>query len=178
MPTFLTFNSKGLPIKALEEQHLTIMTESDQDTIRVGRALGDLLLEGDVVGLKGELGSGKTWLTKGIALGLGVNPRTVVTSPSFTLVNEYQGRVPLFHMDVYRLGSLEEALSAGIEETLHCGGVVVLEWADRWPEILPDHTLMVELLIVDDHRRRLILSGRDARAIEIIAHLGVLTLPS
>ena len=156
---------------ALEEQTLTITTESDQDTIRVGKGIGALLLEGDVVGLAGELGSGKTWLTKGIALGLGVNPKTIVTSPSFTLVNEYQGRAALFHMDVYRLGSLEEVLSAGIEEVIHSGGVVVLEWADRWPEILPEHTLVVKLLILDDHRREIIISGRHARAIEIISQI-------
>lgn len=155
----------------MEEETLTIITESDQDTIRVGQAIGALLLEGDVVGLAGELGSGKTWLTKGIALGLGVSPKTIVTSPSFTLVNEYRGRAALFHMDVYRLVSLEEALSAGIEETLHGGGVVVLEWADRWPEILPEHTLMVKLLILDDHRRTIILSARYARAIEMISQL-------
>jgi tRNA threonylcarbamoyladenosine biosynthesis protein TsaE len=162
----------------LEEHTLTITTESDQDTIRVGQGIGGLLLEGDVVGLAGELGSGKTWLTKGIALGLGVNPKTIVTSPSFTLVNEYQGRTTLFHMDVYRLGSLEEALSAGIEEYLHSGGVVILEWADRWPEMLPEHTLRVKLLILDDHRRTIILSGRHARAVELIAQLRLTTLPS
>jgi tRNA threonylcarbamoyladenosine biosynthesis protein TsaE len=155
----------------MEAKALTITTESDQDTIRFGQELGRLLLEGDVVGLVGELGSGKTWLTKGIALGLGVNPKTVVTSPSFTLVNQYQGRAALFHMDVYRLGRLDEALSAGIEETIHSGGVVVLEWADRWPVILPEQTLTVKLLILDDHRRTLILSGRHARAIEIIRRL-------
>jgi tRNA threonylcarbamoyladenosine biosynthesis protein TsaE len=155
----------------LEEEILTITSESDQDTIRLGQEIGRLLLEGDVIGLVGELGSGKTWLTKGIALGLGVNPKTIVTSPSFTLVNEYQGRSTLFHMDVYRLENLGEALSAGIEETIHTGQVAVLEWADRWPEILPEHTLLVRLLIVDDHRRTIILSGRHARAIEMIARL-------
>jgi tRNA threonylcarbamoyladenosine biosynthesis protein TsaE len=161
----------------LEEVTFTITTESDQDTIQVGQEIGRLLLEGDVVGLAGELGSGKTWLTKGIALGLGVNPKTIVTSPSFTLVNEYRGRATLFHVDVYRLGSLDEALSAGIEETIYSGGVVVLEWADRWPEILPEQTLMVRLLILDDHRRALIFSGRHARAVEIIAQLRLPTLP-
>jgi len=158
----------------LEEKALTIITESDLDTIRVGQEIGRLLLEGDVVGLVGELGTGKTWLTKGIALGLGVNPKTIVTSPSFTLVNEYQGRVALFHMDVYRLGSRDEALSAGIEENIHSGAVIVLEWADRWPEILPEHTLMVELFILDDHRRTITLSGRHARSIDFLDELSSL----
>jgi tRNA threonylcarbamoyladenosine biosynthesis protein TsaE len=164
-------NSKGPLIRALEEESLTIHSDSDQDTIRVGQAIGALLLEGDVVGLAGELGSGKTWLTKGIALGLGVNPKTIVTSPSFTLVNEYPGRPTLFHIDVYRLNTLEEVLSAGIEETIHSGGVVVLEWADRWPEILPEQALMVNVLILDDHRRTLLLSGRHARPLEIISQI-------
>jgi len=155
----------------LEQKTFTITTESDQDTIRVGQEIGRLLLEGDIVGLVGELGSGKTWLTKGIALGLGVNPKTIVTSPSFTLVNEYRGRAILFHVDVYRLGSLDEALSAGIEETIYSGGVVLLEWADRWPEILPEQALMVKLLILDDHRRTIILSGRHARSIGILENL-------
>ena len=158
----------------MEEKALKIITESDLDTIRVGQEIGRLLLEGDVVGLVGELGTGKTWLTKGIALGLGVNPKTIVTSPSFILVNEYQARVALFHMDAYRLESLDEALSAGIEENIHSGAVIVLEWADRWPEILPEHTLMVELFILDDHRRTITLSGRHARSIHILDELSSL----
>ncbi|MCU0593903.1 MAG: tRNA (adenosine(37)-N6)-threonylcarbamoyltransferase complex ATPase subunit type 1 TsaE [Desulfobacterota bacterium] len=162
----------------MEEETFTITTESDQDTIRFGQAIGRLLREGDVIGLVGELGSGKTWLTKGIALGLGVDPKSIVTSPSFTLVNQYNGRATLFHMDVYRLGSLDEALSAGIEEAMHSGGVVVLEWADRWPEILPEQTLMVHLRILDDFRRTLILSGRGARAMEILARLESTIPPS
>jgi tRNA threonylcarbamoyladenosine biosynthesis protein TsaE len=166
--------NKGLLIGALEEKSLQIITDSDQDTIRAGQEIGRLLLEGDVVGLVGELGSGKTWLTKGIALGLGVNPKTIVTSPSFTLVNEYRGRVALFHMDVYRLGSLDEAISAGIEENIHSGAVIVLEWADRWPEILPEHTLMVELFILDDHRRTIVFSGRHARTIDLLDKLSSL----
>ena len=126
------------------------------------------MAEEDVVALVGDLGSGKTWLTKGIACGLQINPRTIITSPSFALVNEYQGRVLLFHMDVYRLESLSEVLSAGLEEYLHSGGVVVLEWANRWPEILPEHTITVELQIINDHRRKITLTGRHPRALEVI----------
>ena len=147
---------------------LTITTASQAETIQLGRKLGALLKEGDVVALVGELGSGKTWLTKGIALGLGVRPDTVITSPSFALVNEYEGRVTLFHMDVYRLESLSELLSAGLEEYLYSQGVVVLEWADRWPEILTEQTLTVELRIINDHRRQITLSGRHSRVRELI----------
>jgi tRNA threonylcarbamoyladenosine biosynthesis protein TsaE len=129
------------------------------------------LSEGDVVALVGELGSGKTWFTKGLALGLGVSPDTIVTSPSFTLVNEYKGRYTFYHMDFYRLENLPEVLSAGLEEYLHDTGVVALEWADRWPDILPEKRVMVKFLIIDDRRREITLSGYDPRALEIIEDL-------
>jgi tRNA threonylcarbamoyladenosine biosynthesis protein TsaE len=126
------------------------------------------LSEGDVVALVGELGSGKTWFAKGLALGLGVSPDTVITSPSFTFVKEYEGRYTFYHMDFYRLESLPELLSAGLEEYLHNRGVVVLEWADRWPEILPEKRVMVKFDIIDEQRREITLSGRHPRAIELI----------
>jgi tRNA threonylcarbamoyladenosine biosynthesis protein TsaE len=146
----------------------TVISKSDQETIELGYRLGTCLLEGDVVALVGELGSGKTWFTKGIARGLGVAANTVITSPTFALVNEYQGRITLSHIDIYRLGSLSELLSAGIEEYLYGEGVAVLEWADRWPEILPEQTLRVELFILDDRSRKISLSGNHARAFALI----------
>ena len=155
----------------IPEKQITYVTTSDEETIRLGQRLGDLLSEGDVVALVGELGSGKTWFTKGLALGLGVSPDTIVTSPSFTLVNEYKGRYTFYHMDFYRLENLPEVLSAGLEEYLHDSGVVALEWADRWPEILPDKRVMVKFLIIDDRRREITLSGYDPRALEIIEDL-------
>jgi len=147
---------------------LKVLTESDQETIQLGQKLGGFLEAGDVVALAGELGSGKTWFTKGIALGLGVDPDTIVTSPSFSLVNEYQGRYTFFHMDVYRLASLSEFLSAGLEEYLYHGGVVVMEWADRWPEILPEQNIRVEFAILDDQKREITLSGSHPRALKLI----------
>jgi tRNA threonylcarbamoyladenosine biosynthesis protein TsaE len=152
----------------MTEAEFVVITKSDQETIELGYKLGTCLAEGDVVALVGELGSGKTWITKGIARGVGISPNTVITSPTFALVNEYQGRATLFHMDIYRLGSLPELLSAGIEEYLYGGGIAVLEWADRWPEILPEHTVRVQLSILDDHSRRISLSGDHARASTII----------
>ena len=99
---------------------------------------------------------------------LGVDPDTIVTSPSFSLVNEYQGRYTFFHMDVYRLASLSEFLSAGLEEYLYHGGVVVMEWADRWPEILPEQNIRVEFAILDDQKREITLSGSHPRALKLI----------
>lgn len=149
----------------------TVITESDQETIELGSALGACLKQGDVAALAGELGSGKTWFTKGIALGLGIGPNTIITSPSFALVNEYPGKTTLFHIDVYRLESLSELLGAGIDECLYGDGVSVLEWADRWPEILPDQALRVELAILDEHSRRITFAGRHGRGGSIIEAL-------
>ena len=146
----------------------TVITHSDKETIELGQKLGALLEDGDMVALVGELGSGKTWFTKGIALGLGISRKQVITSPSFALVNEYEGEVPFYHMDVYRLGSLSEFLSAGLGEFLHQKGVVALEWADRFPEILAEKRILVELVIMDDHRREITFSGQHSRAKKIL----------
>ena len=146
----------------------TIQSESDERTIALGRILGGLLRQGDTVGLAGELGSGKTWFTKGIAQGLGVPPGIIVASPSFALVNEYEGVITLYHMDIYRLESEGEFISAGLEEYLYSKGVAVVEWADRWPGILPEQSLWVRFEIVDDRHREVTLSGHHPRAVEMI----------
>jgi len=150
---------------------LTVTTGSAEETRGLGRRLGLLLADGDVVALVGELGAGKTWFAKGIALGFGVAEGIIVTSPSFALVNEYEGRSTLIHMDVYRLGQLSEFVSAGLEE-FFCGrGLVVMEWADRFPDVLPEGRLDVRLQILDERRREITLSGSHPRCVEIIAGL-------
>ena len=154
--------------RALDSKSLKYLTKSDNETVNLGRKIGALLVNGDLVGLVGHLGSGKTWFTKGLALGFGVDPDMVITSPSFSLVNEYDGRHTLYHMDLYRLSGLSEVLGAGIEEYIHCEGVVVMEWADRWPEILPEQKLMIEIKIIDEQQREIKLSGESPRAQEII----------
>ena len=154
-----------------EQADFTVVTKSDQETIALGAALGACLKQGDVVALCGELGSGKTWFTKGIAIGLGIAPNIIVTSPSFALVNEYPGKTTLFHMDVYRLESLSELFAAGLDEYLYSDDVAVLEWADRWPEILPEESIRVELLILDEHSRRITFSGGHGRAAAVIDDL-------
>ncbi|RJR43199.1 MAG: tRNA (adenosine(37)-N6)-threonylcarbamoyltransferase complex ATPase subunit type 1 TsaE [Desulfobacteraceae bacterium] len=148
--------------------NFTIQSGSDEQTLELGRIVGALLKEGDVVALSGELGGGKTRFTKGIAEGLGIPPTVVVTSPSFALVNEYSGAVTLYHMDIYRLEDQREFYAAGLEEYLYGHGVAVMEWADRWPEILPDYSIRVRFEIVDDHRRNIIFSGSHPRAEEVI----------
>ena len=152
----------------MKERSVTYYTSSDEETIKLGRRLGDALREGDAVALVGELGSGKTCFTKGVGLGLGIPADVIITSPSFSLVNEYEGRYTFFHMDGYRLESLSDFLAAGLDEYLYQEGVVVLEWADRWPEILPDWNVKVEVTIVDDQSRKITLSGHHSRALEVL----------
>ncbi|MBW1730956.1 MAG: tRNA (adenosine(37)-N6)-threonylcarbamoyltransferase complex ATPase subunit type 1 TsaE [Deltaproteobacteria bacterium] len=154
-----------------KQKSVTLRSSSAPDTIGLGKKLGSLLKEGDVIGLVGELGTGKTWLTKGLAVGLGVKSENLVTSPSFTLVNVYEGRIPVYHMDAYRLQDLSDFLAAGLEEYFYMGGVAVLEWADRWPEILPPHHVRVELAFVDEKQRDITFSGFHSRAVEIIKQM-------
>ena len=152
----------------MKKDFVTYRTGSDQETIGLGRRLGNILEKGDMIALAGELGSGKTWFAKGVALGLGIPPGTVITSPSFSLVNEYEGRCTFYHMDAYRLEHLADFVSAGLDEYFYQDGIVVMEWADRWPEILPDWSLKVEFVIVGELSREITLSGHHPRALEIL----------
>ncbi len=154
-----------------KRESVTCYTFSEEETIQMGMKLGALLKQGDVIALVGELGSGKTWFAKGLALGLGVSSDTVITSPSFSLVNEYEGRHPFFHLDAYRLESRSDFLSAGLEEYLYQDGVAAMEWAYRWPEILPDQHVKIDFEILDFGSRKITLSGRHARALEILDHM-------
>jgi tRNA threonylcarbamoyladenosine biosynthesis protein TsaE len=153
----------------LKEASIIYVTNSAQETARLGQDLGTHLRRGDFLALTGELGSGKTWFTKGLALGLGVHSETIVTSPSFALLNEYEGRCPLFHMDAYRIENLSEFFDAGLEEFLYEDGVVVLEWAERCAQILPEHAMNIRFEIIDEHSREIVLYGFHSRVVEILA---------
>lgn len=137
----------------------TLDIESDgvAATVGIGRVLGRVLRPGDVVGLVGPLGAGKTHLTKGIAVGLGVVDERTVNSPTFVLVNEYDGRLHVFHLDAYRLAGDAELLALGFEEMCFSGGVVLVEWADRVREAFSDTTLWIELTPTGENHRRLLL---------------------
>jgi len=113
-------------------------------TVAAGRALADELEAGACLALIGGLGAGKTHLAKGLVAGLGCAAE--VTSPTFTLVHEYRGgRLPVFHFDFYRIDSAEEILAIGWDEYLDEGGVVIAEWADKFPDLLPSHTVWWKL---------------------------------
>ncbi|MBW1787658.1 MAG: tRNA (adenosine(37)-N6)-threonylcarbamoyltransferase complex ATPase subunit type 1 TsaE [Deltaproteobacteria bacterium] len=150
----------------------TYASASDGETRILGRKLGNLLAAGDVVALTGELGSGKTCFAKGLARGLGVPADVVVNSPSFALLNEYDdGRVTFYHLDAYRLERRDDFLGAGLDEVFHQGGVVALEWGDRWPEILPDWTVTAAFDMVDDTSRNIRFSARHPRSENILIQL-------
>jgi len=149
---------------------ISYTSPSVKKTMWLGRQLGVLLGEGDVIALIGDLGGGKTWFAKGIALGLGIDADSIV-SPTFTLVNEYQGAYPLYHIDLYRLSTRSDIVALGLEEYLPGNGVTVIEWADRWPDELPEETIHIELSIVDDHTRELTFSGSHFRAIQVLRQL-------
>jgi tRNA threonylcarbamoyladenosine biosynthesis protein TsaE len=155
----------------METMQLTIETHSDRDTIEMGKRIGALLSGGDVVALTGPLGSGKTWFTKGIALGLGLTPATIITSPSFSLVNEYPARLTLYHMDLYRLERVSDILATGLEEYLYNDGVAVVEWADRLPGILPEWTISINFHILDDKDRHIRFQGNHPHAFDILKQL-------
>ena len=124
----------------------SIISHSPAETFEHGRALAATLRAGDVLALDGDLGAGKTHFVKGIAAGLGCEGD--VTSPTFTLVHECTGgRLPLFHFDFYRLGSEDETLRIGLDDYLGAGGVVVIEWAGKFPALLPAGTRWFRLRV-------------------------------
>ncbi len=129
-----------------ERLELTVETHSAGETAALGEALGRLVQAGDFFALYGELGAGKTKLTQGILRGLGVPAGA--RSPTFTLINEYQGgRLPVYHMDAYRLRRAEELLDVGAEDYFYGEGLTVIEWADRVAEILPRERLDIHLSV-------------------------------
>lgn len=119
------------------------LTKSVEETVALGSRLGKIVLPGDFIALIGDLGAGKTHFTQGLARGLGVAPDVCVSSPSYTLMNEYRGRINLYHFDLYRLGGDADIRELGFDEYFYGQGVCVVEWADRLCHEIPDEHLKV-----------------------------------
>ncbi len=132
----------------------SIITSSPEQTWRIGEMLGAAAEAGDTICLYGDLGSGKTNLAYGIARGLDVRDQ-YITSPTFTFVNEYQGRLPLYHIDLYRLKDPGDLENIGFEEYIDSDGVTVIEWADKAEDELPTERLSIYLSTVDEHSREI-----------------------
>jgi len=138
-------------MKPYETAHLTL--RSLGETEEFGLLLGGIVRAGDVICLDGDLGAGKTTLTQAIARGLGVPADPPVTSPSFTIFQEYQGRIPLYHFDLYRLSGPDDVLAMGLDEYFYLSGCAVIEWSERAETILPEEGLRLELRVAEAERR-------------------------
>ncbi len=129
-------------------------------SLLLGHRIGELLQPGDILGLWGELAAGKTLLTRGIARGLGVEPEVRITSPTFTIINEYSGRLRLFHLDLYRLSGPDDLDTLPWEESLFGNGVAVIEWPDRLGRLLPAERWDIMFSICDVQSREMLIRGR------------------
>ena len=151
---------------------LELVTQSPEQTQKLGVRIGELTLPGDVFLLVGELGTGKTCLTQGIAWGLGIKEYTM--SPSFVIMRELYGRLPLYHIDLYRLDRIEESMELGLDDYLYGKGVCVVEWAEKALSILPRNHLMIKISYLSDTGRRFQMEPSGQRYLELVEQLSKL----
>jgi len=149
--------------------HVELITRSPEQTQEFGARLGELAQPGDTILLVGGLGAGKTCLTQGIAWGL--NIKEYAASPSFVVVRELYGRLPLYHIDFYRLDNLEEIAELGLDDYLYGNGVCVVEWAEKGLSLLPLEHLLIEMSYVSDAERSLKLKPGGKRYRNLVAQL-------
>jgi len=147
---------------------LVIQTRSASETIRVGKTVGSRLLLGDVVALVGELGAGKTQFIKGLAAGAGIENSAYISSPSFTLIHEYPGKIPFYHIDLFRLGREQEAEELGLEDYFQGRGITAIEWADKIPSLLPEELLFISITYLDKNIRSVEIAGRGRRYEDLV----------
>jgi len=148
-----------------------VLTKNPDQTLHLGQVFGRMLPKASMVALIGDLGSGKTLLARGIAKGLGVEDEREVSSPTFVLVNEYQGRIPVHHVDLYRLQGSVEVQDIGWEEFISGPGVTLVEWAEKVPDLLPEDRIEVHLYWVGAGERKLVFVGKDQTARDLVNHL-------
>ncbi len=130
---------------------LTFITKTPDETIDLGRKIGRLLKKGDILAMQGTLAAGKTTITKGIAESLGVTD--TITSPTFCLISEYEGKMPLYHMDVYRLEGTDDFENLGTDDMLYGEGISIIEWSEKIMDALPKKTIILKLEPQDDGSR-------------------------
>lgn len=145
----------------LEPNTLDFISHSESQTRRLGERLAQYLEPGDIVALVGDLGTGKTRWVQGVCRGLAITEPVV--SPTFTLVHEYQGRLPIYHIDLYRLENLAEIETIGLDDYLFGVGVTLIEWADRIRDQLPENHLTVELYHLEAAKRRMVIRPHGPR---------------
>jgi tRNA threonylcarbamoyladenosine biosynthesis protein TsaE len=150
---------------------MNLISESPEETQRFGEDLGRLAQPGDLFLLVGSLGTGKTCLTQGIAWGLGIEG--YATSPSFVVINQYRGRLPLYHIDLYRLDRIEEVIELGLDDYLYGEGVSVVEWAEKALAVLPKEHLLIEMSFISDTSRNLDLKPSGHRYVAMASKLNI-----
>lgn len=149
-----------------------IVLKGLKETEEFGQKLGSLLEGGDLLSLTGDLGAGKTTLTKSIGIGLEISD--YITSPTFTLINEYKGRVWLYHFDVYRLEGEEDLLDLGYEDYFYSNGVTIVEWGDKIEDILPENRININIKKGKKLDERIVtLSGKGKRYEKIVKELNI-----
>jgi tRNA threonylcarbamoyladenosine biosynthesis protein TsaE len=150
---------------------MVIQTKRVSETIRIGKSIGGHLLPGDVVALVGELGAGKTQFIKGLAVGAGISNPAYISSPSFTLIHEYLGKIPFYHVDLFRLEREKEAEELGLEDYFQGEGITAIEWADKIPSLLPPQNLFIHITYLGKNSRSLEIIGRGKRYEDIVNQL-------
>lgn len=151
---------------------MKIELDSLKDTEKLGQQIGKVLKEGDILCLNGDLGAGKTTLTKSIGIGLGVEE--YITSPTFSLINEYRGRLPVYHFDVYRLENIDELDDLGFDEYFFGEGVCIIEWAEKIEKMLPREIIVLDIEKGEDIDKRIVsITGSGDRYKEFLRELGL-----
>lgn len=149
---------------------MRIELNSLDDTKEFGESLGRALKKGDILCLNGDLGAGKTTLTKSIGIGLGVEE--YITSPTFSLINEYRGNLPVYHFDVYRLENVDELDDLGFDEYFFGEGVCIIEWADKIEKMLPKEIIVVDIEKGETGDKRIVsISGKGNRYKEVLKEM-------
>lgn len=155
----------------MTDHRIQITTHSADETQKLGQKIGTLIKQPLIIALMGDLGSGKTALVQGLAKGLEVPEGYYITSPTFTLINEYPGRFPLVHVDLYRLESIDDLEDVGLEELLYGQSVIAIEWAEKLSGCQPTDQLRVTMEIIDDECRKLALDATGQEEVNLIRAL-------
>ena len=151
-----------------EDACIKLTSHSPEETQRFGKELGHLARAGDVILLVGNLGAGKTCLTQGIAWGLDIDG--YARSPSFVVVNEYRGRLPMYHIDLYRLDNIAEIADLGLDDYLYGKGLCVVEWADKALDLMPPQNLLIKIDLLGENERKLELTPHGRQYVEMLTN--------
>ena len=152
-------------------KNINSITHSTDETRKLGQKIGAMINQPLIIALRGDLGSGKTAFVHGLARGLEVPDGYYITSPTFTLINEYPGRLPLVHVDLYRLEKIDDLEDIGLDELLYDQAVIAIEWSEKLTGRQPDEQLRVTLEIIDDECRKLSLDATGHAEVNLIRAL-------